>query len=728
MIKEKGSPLIKLLMYMVALVLINLVSLNLFFRVDLTDGGVYTLSAASESLVESLSEPLTFKVFFTKNLPAPYNNIERYLQDLLLEYAASGGRFFNYQFYDVSSGDEEAAKENQELARTYGISPVQIQNIEQDEVKFQKAYMGMAMIHGDIIETIPAIISTDGLEYKITSTIRKMSRKMNTLLGLDEKIKVRLYMSSSLKAVGPYINVEGISELPDGIRKVVSELNDSNYGRISFEYHDPSMNKDSEKEAGDLNVLALNWDAFQDRRGIMINADKGYIGLVVQHGDQAEIISLINVVRIPIFGTQYQLYDESEIKNSVEEAIENLVQVNEEIGYLADHGTPGLGFSSPMLGMPDTNRMNHFNKLLSEQYTVKNVSLESEGIPEGLPSLIIAGPRESFSDYTLYQIDQFLMKGKNLAIFLDSFEEVIPPQQNQAQMMFQRPQPFYQPLNTGIEKLLGHYGVTVKKSIAMDDSSFKQRVPEPFGGGEQQVFYAPIIKKGNINNDFPFLKNVKGLVMYKNAPVEVDEEKLEKSDIKAYELFSSSAESWEMEGRIDFNPMFARKPPDEEAFKPLPLAYLLEGEFVSYFADKPVPEKPIEKDENGEGVPVSSGGIDTSRVVSEGITIKRGKPGRLFVIGSSEILRDNILSETGDSPNSQFIFNVLDYLNGREDYAVMRSKTQSFNPLDDVPPNVRALIKGFNIIGLPVFVVLVGIAVWVKRSMRKRLIKQIFMN
>ena len=55
---------------------------------------------------------------------------------------------------------------SKELARGYGVYPVQIQNIEQDEVKFQKAFMGMVMIQGDVIEAIPTITSTDSLEYK----------------------------------------------------------------------------------------------------------------------------------------------------------------------------------------------------------------------------------------------------------------------------------------------------------------------------------------------------------------------------------------------------------------------------------------------------------------------------------------------------------------------------------------------------------------------------------
>ena len=106
----------------------------------------------------TLSEPLTINVFFSRNLPAPHNNTERYLHDLLEEYANYANRYFNYRFYDVSaeSGDTSpGANQNQELARNYGVFPVQIQAVEKDEVKFQKVYMGLVLIHGDMIERIP---------------------------------------------------------------------------------------------------------------------------------------------------------------------------------------------------------------------------------------------------------------------------------------------------------------------------------------------------------------------------------------------------------------------------------------------------------------------------------------------------------------------------------------------------------------------------------------------
>jgi len=131
-VKKGSEKYIKFLIYLVVVVLVNVAGITLFFRVDLTANRMYSISNASKKVVSTLSEPLTIKVFFTKNLPAPHNNTERYLHDMLQEYAIYANSHFNYRFYDVSAEEgelSEKSQENQKLANNYGIHPMQIQAI-----------------------------------------------------------------------------------------------------------------------------------------------------------------------------------------------------------------------------------------------------------------------------------------------------------------------------------------------------------------------------------------------------------------------------------------------------------------------------------------------------------------------------------------------------------------------------------------------------------------------
>ncbi len=106
--------------------------------------------------------------------------------------------------------------------------------------------------------------------------------------------------------------------------------------------------------------------------------------------------------------------------------------------------------------------------------------------------------------------------------------------------------------------------------------------------------------------------------------------------------------------------------------------------------------------------------------------ISRGKPGKIFLIGTSEILRNDMVDEEGSTTNVVFMLNTLDYLNNREDIAVMRSKNQQFNPLNDSKPITKTLVKIFNIGGLPILFILLGIVIWIRRIGRKRKIQSMF--
>jgi ABC-type uncharacterized transport system involved in gliding motility auxiliary subunit len=283
------------------------------------------------------------------------------------------------------------------------------------------------------------------------------------------------------------------------------------------------------------------------------------------------------------------------------------------------------------------------------------------------------------------------------------------------------------PLDTGLEKLLGHYGVKIKKSYVMDENCYKQRMPAQLGGGERAIYFAPLIKSESINHDLGFMKNIKGLIAVKISPLETEGKRIQEMGLKAHRLFSSSEKSWEMTDRINLNPMLIQPPTSKEGMKSLPLAYVLEGKFESYFSGKPIPEKPLaqentEKKEQVEERPDA----DLSKIEGKGEVQTKGRPGKIFLIAASEILKDNMLDQDGRTPNAMFVLNTLDYLNDREEIALMRSKEQRFNPLRETGGGTRTFVKAFNIAGLPALVILFGLGVWFRRHSRKRRIQMMF--
>jgi len=151
------------------IILINVLSNWVFFRLDLTKNHAYSLSPASRKLVRDLSDPVIVKAYFTPDLPPPYNVYERYVRDLLVEYrAASHGNVrFEFVLPNPPADFEKKAAEA-------GLLPIQFEEMGSDQLQIRRGYMGLVLFHRDKSETLPVLKDVQQLEYDITSRIAKM--------------------------------------------------------------------------------------------------------------------------------------------------------------------------------------------------------------------------------------------------------------------------------------------------------------------------------------------------------------------------------------------------------------------------------------------------------------------------------------------------------------------------------------------------------------------------
>jgi ABC-type uncharacterized transport system involved in gliding motility auxiliary subunit len=67
---QKYNKYIKFTVYALIVVLVNLAGLTLFFRADLTHNKVYSLSPVSKNMSATHTNPITNKVYFTKDRAA----------------------------------------------------------------------------------------------------------------------------------------------------------------------------------------------------------------------------------------------------------------------------------------------------------------------------------------------------------------------------------------------------------------------------------------------------------------------------------------------------------------------------------------------------------------------------------------------------------------------------------------------------------------------------------
>ena len=669
---QKQKSYSHFILYGIIIVLINLVGLTLYVRLDLTKNSVYSLSPISKAVVSTLEEPLTVKIFFNKDLPAPYNTVYRYLQDLMVEYDNAGNRYFHYEFIDV--------EKQKDAAGDFGIYPVQIREIRNDQVKFRNAYMGLAIIHGDIIEKIDSITEPEGLEYRVTTLIKKMNGKIDALLKIKDPITVTLYASSNLP-------IPGMQNLNEQVYAQVQKCNIRNYNKIQYRFVDPVNNQQSLTIAQMYGLPTLKWPQFTTMEGRAIPSGQGMVGIVVEHNNKFETVQILTR---SIFG-QYAIGDLSRLEDMLNSAVDNLISVNPKVCYITGHGEKDIN--------DEQNGAAQFRKMISDMYDLVTIDITKDEIPDDVITIIINGPRSMYSEYELFKIDQFLMRGGNAILLLDSYVE----QQAEGMQMFQRP-PQALPVITGLEGMLAHYGIKIGKDIVMDKQCF---IAQQRGLGELTIYFAPMIDDEGLSDDCEVTKYLKKIVFLKASSLEADEGLLKANKASVKYIVKSSPYSWLQQGAINFMP-WGVNPPADNNLASYNLAMLVQGNLKSYFTDK-MPNIDVKgKDAKGKD-------YIQQEVVKETV-----KPVKLFVAGTSEITGRNIIDDEGKSPNAVFMHNVVDYMQGNYDIPQMRSKGLSFNPIKETSDTAKSIIKGFNIAGLPILVLIAGAVYMWRRKLRRK--------
>ncbi len=150
--------------------LVNVLSKQLFFRLDLTQGRQYTLSKATKDILKNLEDPVTVKAYFSKDLPPNVAKTKRDFQEMLVEYSNISKGNLDYEF--VNPNEDETVEQE---AMQNGISPVMINVREKDQVKQQKAFLGAVIKMGEQQEVIPFVQPGGAMEYALTTGIKKIS-------------------------------------------------------------------------------------------------------------------------------------------------------------------------------------------------------------------------------------------------------------------------------------------------------------------------------------------------------------------------------------------------------------------------------------------------------------------------------------------------------------------------------------------------------------------------
>jgi gliding-associated putative ABC transporter substrate-binding component GldG len=174
--KKNISTYILLVIGIVAMV--NFLAGQFALRLDFTQDKRFTLSKATKNILNDLQEPVTITAYFSGNLPPQLEQIKREFRDMLSEYANRSGGRVAFEFVDPLKDDKLKQQAGQA-----GVAQIQVQVEEKDQIKAQVAFMGADIQLGENNEAIPMISTTQGLEYKLSSAIKKLSVSEKPVVG-----------------------------------------------------------------------------------------------------------------------------------------------------------------------------------------------------------------------------------------------------------------------------------------------------------------------------------------------------------------------------------------------------------------------------------------------------------------------------------------------------------------------------------------------------------------
>jgi len=509
---------------------------------------------------------------------------------------------------------------------------------------------------------------TENHIYKLSSVSREMVKK------LPDRMNVKAFISGDLQ---PPLNQYGRY-----VRDLLDEYAAASGGKFVWEAIDPLEGKDADEKAKkkeDLNkykIQKITLERISDSK-LEIGSDN-YLGIAFVYNGEIESIPQIAGTE----GLEYQITG----------IIKKMVAAKKrKVGFVTSEGE-----LNPQQGLQLLTR-------LFRDYDTTTVTLDKP-VPDDVDALFVAGPKQPFTDKAKYYLDQFLMRGKPVALFVDGML-IEAPRGMQIPGMEQPKIGRANDLN--LTDLFEKYGLKLHDDLVLDEQDVQG--PVPVNG---QVFLANYptfvgISEKGLAKDIDLTKSLNALVMPFASSLElVGDLKAGNGTVKATPIATTTRKSWRNSGFFVFNPTVKMQRPASDADKgPFVLGYALQGKFKSAFAGPPGSDPNVSTPEN-----------EKHKAQSPDDT-------RLLVMASSAMVDDHQLP-LQYAPiyqnNLLFAINALDWLIHDDSLIALRAKGMGSRPLtvNAGEGKVRFWVY-FNVVGLPLLLVAFGLLLWRVRTSRR---------
>lgn len=152
------------------LVLLNVfLSFYPFWKIDLTENKIHSLSEASRVMAKNLEDVIQIKVYISGQLPTQVKPVATSLKTIVDEFARLNPAKIKVTYVDPLT-DKKAEQE----AIGSGIQPLQFSSVKADKFEVSSGYLGLMMMFGSEKEVLPVASDVGNLEYFLVSGIKRL--------------------------------------------------------------------------------------------------------------------------------------------------------------------------------------------------------------------------------------------------------------------------------------------------------------------------------------------------------------------------------------------------------------------------------------------------------------------------------------------------------------------------------------------------------------------------
>ncbi len=498
-------------------------------------------------------------------------------------------------------------------------------------------------------------------------TIQTQTKEI--LKNLDDAVFVEVFLE------GEDLNPE-FKRFQKTVRETLEEFRIHSNNRVQYTFTNPlqALNEKARNEfIAELNSKGISPRNVIETRdgqrkekfvfpGALISYEGFETGVMLLKGNRAQSINQ------SVEEVEYELVN----------AIHKLTNTNRKrVGLVNGHGElDSLEFAS-------------FNNSLLEQYEVFKVSLARKAQITGYDLLIIAKPKQEFSQLDKYKLDQYLMHGGKILFLLDRLDADMNHASEEDYFAF--------PYNLNLDDQLFKYGVRINPDLIQDAVSGKYPIVVGGDRNRPQIMQLdwPFFPLVNQYANHPITRNLDASLLKFVSSIDT----VKAVGVTKTPLLFSSQYSRKVTAPVKVGVNDLRKQMQDGNFNggPISLAYLLEGEFTSLFKNRFAPQ-----------------GADTVAAKENSI------PTKIIVVADGDLARNDVNPRDGNpqqlglDPFTQYTFanqdllmNMVAYLVDENGLIKARNKEVRVRPLDKEKVRAERAFWQFLNLGLPLIVLII---------------------